>query len=328
MLERALNAPPRFSRRRFLASGSLASLAVSLAMQPRRLDANGGGGSAEGSGSPEYEWALFCVADPGDNPNIVMDSEYENPDLPPHNCGSWSKTLRKPWDPAGWGDNEPQEPVARYPYLPSSPMLPAVGGSYVEVKAIASGPVASEYTALGMVTIGVSATGIAYGNGTLLMLGPATYPVRIRQGERRASSSKSSQFSVTCNPRTGAITLIPAAFFQSVDEQHAPEDENMSAEVACITWPFVAQAGCMGHSENHSDMFGDVGIPGCALYLTGSSNSMYSGTAFFTWTMVLRRRVKNSDGTCGEWETPQDQSAITDLPGPQPPPPRGGSSGH
>lgn len=88
MLERALNAPPRFSRRRFLASGSLASLAVSLAMQPRRLEANGDGGSTEGSGSPEYEWALFCVADPGDNPNILMDWEYENPDLPPHNCGS------------------------------------------------------------------------------------------------------------------------------------------------------------------------------------------------------------------------------------------------
>lgn len=39
MLERALNAPPRFSRRRFLATSTTASLAFTLASQPGRLSA-------------------------------------------------------------------------------------------------------------------------------------------------------------------------------------------------------------------------------------------------------------------------------------------------
>lgn len=62
MLERALNAPPRFSRRRFLATSSTASLAFALASQPERLSAEGT--ATESSGSN------------GGNPNTVVYAGY------------------------------------------------------------------------------------------------------------------------------------------------------------------------------------------------------------------------------------------------------------
>jgi hypothetical protein len=49
MLERALNAPPRFSRRRFLATSTTTSLAFALASQPGRLSADGTATESSGS---------------------------------------------------------------------------------------------------------------------------------------------------------------------------------------------------------------------------------------------------------------------------------------
>lgn len=49
LLERALNAPPRFSRRRFLATSTTASLAFALASQPGRLSADGTATESSGS---------------------------------------------------------------------------------------------------------------------------------------------------------------------------------------------------------------------------------------------------------------------------------------
>jgi hypothetical protein len=320
-----LDSMPQFSRRRFLMTMGAASAAVALTMQPRMVRADGDGedtSNGSGSGDVKYEWALFCVADPGDNPNISMDWEYNNPDLAEHCCGTWSKSLKKTWDPAGFGNDEPQAGVPLYGVPPAEP-------SYVKVDAIATGPVASEITPLNQVDIGVSATGTAYGNGIVLAVG-SEYgePGFWRQSSWLASSQANSQISVTCDHETGACSVNPSAFYQSTNEQHAPTDHDMSAELACIAFPFAAQAGCMGHSENHSDMFGSVDLPGTALYLTGSSNSMFSGAAFFTWSMVLRRRRKYQNGTFGAWQNVQDQSPILNLGGPQPPPPRGGSSGH
>lgn len=59
MLERALNAPPRFSRRRFLATGGAGSLAVIVSLQPRILRGGDGDSTESDSGFVPFtdEWS-------------------------------------------------------------------------------------------------------------------------------------------------------------------------------------------------------------------------------------------------------------------------------
>ncbi len=69
MLERALNAPPRFSRRRFLATSTTASLAFALASQPERLSAQAASTETSGSGggsANNVNYAGYLKFDPAD----------------------------------------------------------------------------------------------------------------------------------------------------------------------------------------------------------------------------------------------------------------------
>ena len=86
MLERALNAPPRFSRRRFLATSATASLAFTLASQPGRLSADGTATESSGSngGNPNTQqtsepWTVKLSAiNPGDGANKGPDANAFN----------------------------------------------------------------------------------------------------------------------------------------------------------------------------------------------------------------------------------------------------------
>lgn len=69
MLERALNAPPRFSRRRFLGTSAAASLGLVLALQPRGVyagdpDASIGSGNYNSRFKVFKKFRLMCTAAP------------------------------------------------------------------------------------------------------------------------------------------------------------------------------------------------------------------------------------------------------------------------